>query len=107
MAVTKDIKTAKTSQEIDNLSFDTEYNTKITQLLGYDGLGVSRLLADSMSVKITNSGTATYIGLASPGSSQFSSVWQAIKYDSGVLTYADGNSNFDNVASDLTSLSYS
>lgn len=55
MAVTKDIKTAKTSQEIDNLSFDTEYNTKVTQLLGYDGSSVSRLLADSMSVKITNS----------------------------------------------------
>lgn len=107
MAVTKDIKTAKTSQEIDNLSFDTVFNTKVVELLGFDGQSVSRLNSDNLALKITVVGTATYVGQAAPGTDQASALWQAFKYDNGVLTYADGNSNFDNVATDLTSLTYS
>lgn len=57
-------------------------------------------------VKITTSGTATYVGLADPGVNATLPLWQAFKYDSGLLTYADGNANFDNSASDLTSLTY-
>lgn len=107
MAVTKEIKTAKSSQEIDNLSFDTSTNTRVTQVVGFAGDSVIQMLADSLNVKIQSSGTATYVGLAAPGVSQSAALWQAFKYDSGVLIYADGNSSFDNVASDLTSLTYS
>jgi len=60
-----------------------------------------------MAVKIQTDGTATYVGMADPGTLQAEAKWQAFKYDSGVLTFADGNANFDNVATDLTSLSYS
>lgn len=60
--------------------------------------------------KITVDGTTTYVGVANPGTSQSSASWQAFKIDTSsgtVLTYADGNSNYDNVATDLSSLSYS
>jgi hypothetical protein len=57
-------------------------------------------------LKITTSGSDTYVGLAVPGTSQASALWQAFKYSGGVLTYADRDTNFDNVATDLTALSY-
>jgi len=60
--------------------------------------------------KITTSGSSTYVGLAVPGASQASAVWQAKKIDEStgtVVTWADGNADFDNVATDLTLLTYS
>lgn len=60
-----------------------------------------------MAYKVTTDGSDTYIGVANPGTSQSSASWQAFKYSGGVVTYADGNAKFDNVATDLTSLSYS
>ena len=62
-----------------------------------------------LAVKITESGNITYIGKALPGSSQADAVWQCMKIDetSGlVITWADGNELFDNVATDLTVLTY-
>lgn len=60
--------------------------------------------------KITPVGSVTYIAYAVPGTPQASALWQARKVDqtSGtVITWADGNANYDNVATDLTALSYS
>lgn len=60
--------------------------------------------------KITEVGTITYIAKAAAGSSQASAVWQAQKINETtgtVITWADGNTNFDNVATDLTVLTYS
>lgn len=62
------------------------------------------------SKKITISGTNTYIARANVGIDQSSASWQCKKIDTSsgvVITWADGNSNFDNIATDLTSLSYS
>lgn len=62
------------------------------------------------SLKETVVGTIIYLARALPGSSQSNPVWQAMKVDGTtgiVVTWADGNSNFDNVATDLTTLSYS
>lgn len=61
-------------------------------------------------LKLTEDGTTTYIAKAAPGSDESDAVWQAYKLDasSGLkITFADGDANFDNVATDLTSLSYS
>lgn len=61
-------------------------------------------------VKITIVGTITYVGKAAVGTSQGSASWQCQKIDETtgtVITWADGNANFDNVATDLTSLTYS
>ena len=60
-------------------------------------------------VKITVSGTTTYVGKAAAGSAQASAVWQCQKIDESsgmVITWADSNTNFDNVATDLTALTY-
>ena len=112
MAITKDIKTAKSTQELQNLSFDTATNTFVFQQVGFDGSNVVRGTTDLVAKKITTDGTITYIASAAAGSAQSSAVWQVQKVDETdsdnvVITWADGNTNFDNVATDLTSLSYS
>ena len=98
------------SQEIDNLSFDTDFLTKVFQQVGYDGQNVQRSNADSLAIKLTEDGAITYIAVAAPGTAQSTEKWQVRKVDetSGtIVTWADGNSDFDNTATDLTALSYS
>lgn len=61
-------------------------------------------------IKTTEVGDVTYIAYANPGTAQSAAKWKAMKMDatSGlVITWADGNVNFDNVATDLTALTYS
>lgn len=63
-----------------------------------------------MAMKVTTSGSVTYLALAKPGTAESSALWQARKIDSSsgtVITWADGNTNFDNIATDLTALTYS
>ena len=111
MAVTKaPDKINKSTQEMQNLGFDTEFNVPTVEPLGYDGVALQRFGADAMAVRITVSGTNKYIGLAAPGTAQASALWQAFKIDTAsgtVITWADGDANFNNVATDLTVLSYS
>ena len=64
-----------------------------------------------MAQKITVATTTTYIGWAVPGSAQSAAVWQcckiAVSGGTTTVTWADGNGDFDNVATDLTALTYS
>ena len=93
-----------------NQSFDRESQLNMVELTGYDGQAIQRLGADAMAVKIQEVGSIKYIGLAAPGTAQSTAKWQAFKVDktSGtVITFADGNANFDNTSTDLTSLTYS
>lgn len=62
--------------------------------------------------KITVSGDYTYIAIAVPGTADVSATWQVQRIDVSVagdtrFMWADGDTNFDNVATDLTALSYS
>ena len=110
MGTTKDIKIAKSTQEMQNLGFDTEFNIPTTEGLGYDGVNLQRKLGDNMAVKVTTVGDVTYIGIAAPGTAQATAKWQCKKIDETtgvVVTWADGNADFDNTSTDLTSLSYS
>ncbi len=64
---------------------------------------------DNYATKITVSGTITYVGKAPIGTAQSAARWQAKKIDetSGtVITWADGDDAYDNVATDLTALTY-
>jgi len=57
--------------------------------------------------KVYIDGNTIYVCLADPGSLPSAAVWQIQKYDisSGVsITFADGNSNFDNTATDLSTV---
>lgn len=60
-----------------------------------------------LALKTLTVGTIKYIGLALPGSAESDPVWQCMKFDGSVLTWADGNSDFDNIVTDLASLNYS
>lgn len=63
----------------------------------------------SFSTKITVVGAVTYIGEAGTGTLQATPAWRCHKIDTTtgtVITWADGNSEFDNVATDLTLLAY-
>ncbi len=91
-------------------SFKNSSGQAVSLVIGSDGtLPVSS--SASVTTKITESGSDTYIGKAAVGSAQSSAVWQAQKIAvSGANTtflWADGNDSFDNVATDLTALSYS
>lgn len=61
-------------------------------------------------MKMTEVGTDLYIAYAVPGTAQSDAKWKVMKLDSSsgfVIEWADGNTNFDNVATDLTLLNYS
>ena len=61
-------------------------------------------------IKITELGSYTYIAYAPPGSDEADAVWKAMRLDDSAglkITHADGDVLFDNIATDLTSLSYS
>ena len=112
--------TKYTEQHIANMSYDERMALASRLLMGYDDTpgaeGTRRVAvnpnsqlevsAPDLAVKVTNVGSITYIGFALPGSAEATAIWQAIKYENGRLYYADGNANYDNVATDLTSLNY-
>lgn len=72
--------------------------------------------ASQYASKVTTSadGLTTYIAFAEPGTAQATARWQARKVvqDSATdpmnitTTWADSNNDFDNVATDLTALTY-
>ena len=95
-------------QYMQNTSFDEDFGVNTVEILGFDGTNLQRALANNLALKVTESGGNTYIAKAAPGTDQASAAWLAYKYDSSATkTFADGNANFDNVATDLTALSYS
>lgn len=93
---------------IANQGFDKDFQVPVVEGLGYDGSDfLQRLDADNLSIKITKSGSDTYIAEAAPGTDYATAKWKAYKVDTnGNLTYADGNASYDNEATDLTILTY-
>ena len=59
-------------------------------------------------IEIQTDATYTYIAYAAPASALSSAVWKAKKVTTatGVTKWADGNANFDNVATTLSGLNY-
>ena len=97
-------------QYMGNTSFDEDFAVNAVETLGFDGKNLQRQGATSYAIKMTVDGNVTYIGLAAPGTSQSDATWQAMKLDmsSGILlTWADGNCNYDNNVTNLTGLNYS
>ena len=109
---------ANTEQDVLGSSFDSEFGLlQVEQMFKKNG---QMIVPDSdnplpsedikYAVKITESGDITYIAQAQPGADQSEAVWRVQKVDTTtgvVITWADGNTNFDNIATDLTVLSYS
>lgn len=59
--------------------------------------------------KVVRSGGFTYIGYALPGTATSAAKWRAIRFEeaTGNITHADGNLEYDNIADNLASLTYS
>jgi hypothetical protein len=81
-----------------------------THIGGDEGLAARRVTDAPAALKVTTEGDITYVAQAKEGSIQSDAVWQCKKIDSTtgvVITWADGNSQYDNIATDLTALTYS
>lgn len=112
--------TKKSPQYIDNLEHDEELGVKKVMNYESDGTSaitpVSKLVAEKTTIVTSGTTTTIYNGVAPMGTAQSAAGWQCKKtvIDGSVSgtktltkTWADGNANFDNVATDLTALTYS
>lgn len=73
------------------------------------GQGFKTVNSVPLAVKVTEVSPNTYIAKSKPGTSQSDPYWQCMKINEtsgAVITWADGNDNFDNLATDLTGLDY-
>ena len=80
------------------------------RLQGTNGAG--HVVDGALATIVVTSGSDTYIAEALPGSAATAAVWRCQKIDSsGSVTWADGDSNFDNTpgaaGSSLSGLTYS
>lgn len=100
-----------TSQYIDNLSFDETYQESTVLPVETDGTNLLRKQSALVAKKITVSGSSVYIGTAPIGTTEVTAGWQCKKITTvggtTTITWADGDAEFNNQATDLTSLSYS
>lgn len=99
------------SQRMLQDSYDVSTGVLAMEEIAFDGTTVpQRTVSKQTATKVTIVGTVLYVGKAPIGSLQSAAVWQVKKVDSTtdiLITWADANSNFDNVATDLTALTYS
>ena len=105
--------TKYTPQEILNYSTDTNVAppTLLVGLLEWNGSGYTNKTSSQMNIKITEIGDFTYIAKAPIGTAQATAGWQVFRIEESggdtVFLWCDANNDFDNVATDLTVLSYS
>jgi hypothetical protein len=93
---------------MENASYDKDFNVLTREIVGFDGQNLQRLLADNLQMFCDSDGTYDYFCFAAPGTAQATDKWMVFRLDNdGSKQFADGNANFDNVATDPTLLSYS
>lgn len=96
-----------------NFSYDEENQVNVFEPVTYiPGGGLDRLTTDNLALIVDDTTTADtiYIGKAKTGTSSSDSDWQIKKIDTTsyiVMTWADGDAEFNNVWDNRTSLSYS
>lgn len=94
----------------ETLSTDQSTKINVNIPLGYDGNGYSKNTSKCLATIMVESGDILYFAYAAPGTATSTAKWRAKKMDfttGMVVTWADGNQEFDNVATSLASLSYS
>lgn len=93
------------------MSFDETFKQAAVLPVETDGTNIRRRQTDLMAEKVTTSGDYTYIAVAPIGTAQATAGWQVKRVETSgsdtITTWADGNANFDNSATDLTTLTYS
>lgn len=103
--------TRRSTQGLDNSSFNDTYG--VYEYLPYetDGFSIRAKTSSIVAQKITQpDANTTYIAIAPVGTAQSFAGWQVKKIlvngNDTTITWADSNSAFDNVATDLTTLTY-
>lgn len=99
-------------QNILNKTYDPDKKATVVATVETDGTSELYKVSSLTAKKITTSGDYTYIATAPIGTAQATAGWQVKRIDSSVanttvITWADGDAEFDNVATDLTALTYS
>jgi hypothetical protein len=103
---------------ISNLGFDPEFQMPMQEGLLYNPANATiqatldRPLTPDLTMRIDDTSTSnvTYIGKARVGTPTSDAYWQIKKIDNSsgvIITWCDGNLEFDNVWDDRTSLTYS
>ena len=120
-------KIKRTSQYIDNESFDETYEQAAVEILTENAGGtalerqktiateetlqaVETAVKKETATRIVISGTDIYVGKAAIASATNAAVWQVKKIDTAsdvIITWADGNSNYDNLFTNPAGLSFS
>ena len=103
-------RTKYSSQNIDNMGFDETYLEPTVLGVKTDGQNLIREITRQVATKVTASdANTTFVAIAPVGSSQSNAVWQVKKIlvtgNDTVITWAGGGS-FNQIATDLTSLTY-
>lgn len=96
-------------QHIANQSFDEDLQLNMVEAVGTDGQNIQRTNAGNLAYKMVIDGNTTYVARSAPGTQTTDPLWQVFKIDENsglVITWADGDSQFDNTADDLASLNY-
>lgn len=111
MSANKQVATTDNQEHIGPDTTGDNIHAKKVANYAWDGSNWQRVLT-AQAKKITIDGSSTYIAVATPGTQLSDALWQVQKIDDSVagttlITWADGNANFDNIATDLTTLTYS
>lgn len=98
-----------------NNSIQLDYNSVIGEVSALSLFNKLMIWRNNISIDINqyariiqSDATHTYIAEAIPGTLANSAAWRVKKIvtATGTTTWADGNSNFDNIATNLTGLTY-
>lgn len=108
-----------TSQEIDNLGFDGDFGVPVSEIVKLNpanttkNASIDRDITDALALRVAvDSGDTNvqYVGEARIGTTTSEAKWriQKINKTTGtVITWADGDGEFDNIWDNRESLSYS
>lgn len=98
-------------QEILNKAYESSKKAIAVAGVETDGTNELYKVSGLTAKKITTSGNYTYIATAPIGTAQATNKWQVKRIETNgsdtIITWCDGDAEFNNVATDLTSLSYS
>lgn len=94
-------------QNILNESFDKDFGVIAVEPVEFDGKDLRKRVSGDLTVRVFTDSGITYVAESYPGAEDEDPVWrvQQIGTD-GSVYWADGNSNFDNIANDWLSLTY-
>ena len=91
-------------------NFPAVISGSVVPINGEVDIGLTSQYALKMAEDSVHPDTISYVGEAVAGSSHLDPVWRIKKLDTTtgtIITWADGNNNFDNIFADRESLNYS